>query len=298
MQDYGSKPDNFDAVAVTYNDYLRDIENWDETELPKYRSKVMDHTIGTFFRIVLGLIVSTLLYAAVVGISSMFFSIETMGGVPYQIAAIALIHLISFIIYFRGGKKAIRKLIDSCHGEIAHNGSPFIRKIKVCLVLSLILFIGVVAYVIFKYMNGEKIEGGYLEILSAFMYVPAFVLPFARFLGFIVGRRDIPICPVCGRYNTVYKQQIGEQFGQTYDGEHTEYDYQTERVGTRYTTTTYTDGSKNTTSSPIYESVRYTEVYQDYSALVKYVYLCSECSYCELSLEEKKWKIRSNRYRG
>lgn len=31
MQDYGSKPDNFDAVAVTYNDYLRDIENWDET---------------------------------------------------------------------------------------------------------------------------------------------------------------------------------------------------------------------------------------------------------------------------
>ena len=130
------------------------------------------------------------------------------------------------------------------------------------------------------------------------MYVPAFILPFARFLGFIVGRRDIPICPVCGRYNTVYKQQIGEQFGQTHDGEHTEYDYQTERVGTRYTTTTYTDGAKNTTSSPIYESVRYTEVYQDYSALVKYVYLCSECSYCELSLEEKKWKIRSNRYRG
>ena len=83
--------------------------------------------------------------------------------------------------------------------------------------MSLILFIGVVAYVIFKYMNGEKIEGGYLEILSAFMYVPAFILPFARFLGFIVGRRDIPICPVCGRYNTVYKQQIGEQFGQTHD---------------------------------------------------------------------------------
>ena len=95
-------------------------------------------------------------------VTPLSLGIETMGGVPYQVAAIALIHLISFIIYFRGGKKAIRKLIDSCHGEITHNGSPFIRKIKVCLVLSLILFIGVVAYVIFKYMNGETLtlEGG------------------------------------------------------------------------------------------------------------------------------------------
>ena len=296
MQDFETNVDNFNEIAISYNDHLREIEKWDETDLPKYKSKVLDHTFGSFLRIVIGLFAATFIYSAVVGISSMFLSIETIFKMEFQIIAIILINIISFIIFYIGGRKAIRKLINSCHGEIGHDGAPFMRKVKVCFVLAIILYIAAFIVLLLMYNKSPKTDD--LGLLNGFMYLSAFIVPLARFLGFITGRKDLPICPICGRYDTVYKQQMGEMFGETHDGSHTETAYQTERVGTRYTTTTYTDGSKNTTSSPIYESVRYTEVYQDYSGLIKYVYLCSECSYCELSLEEKKWKIRTNRYRG
>ena len=130
------------------------------------------------------------------------------------------------------------------------------------------------------------------------MYLPAIISPLAYFVGTLAARNAMHTCPVCGRFDTVYRVKCSEDFGEHRDGSHTEYNYESERIGTRTTTTYYSDGSRTTESEGIYGSVRYTSEYDDYSSLAKYAYLCRECSYVEETLEEKKWKSLRTRYRG
>ena len=162
--------------------------------------------------------------------------------------------------------------------------------------LTIILAVAVSGAVI--YFGGFPSTGTGLKIVDNFVYLSAIIAPLAYFLGSLVTLNNLTECPVCGRFNTVYRLKSSKDFGERKDGSHDEHEYKSERVGTKTTTTYYTDGSKESHSEGIYESVRYTKEYDDYSNLAKYTYLCHECSYAEETVEEKKWKILKSKYRG
>ena len=189
------------------------------------------------------------------------------------------------------------KVVASCHGEIGHDGMPFMKTLTVNIIISAVLCVvcSVGAILLFS----DKFESSMgLVVLESYLYLPAVISPLAYFIGTLSSRNAMIKCPVCGRFNTVYKLKSSEDFGERQDGQHTEYDYESERVGTKTTKTYYTDGTVDTKSEGIYERVRYANEYNDYSNLAKYTYLCHECSYTEETLEEKKWKTLQARHRG
>lgn len=300
MEITGQKTLSTDQISVTSNPYLKEIEDWNETELPHYKKKVADKMLSGYVSIVLGGLISYILYIAFFAITfSMFEGLYNLVSSKsvMQWVILFIFYLVVFIIVFIHGKKAMIKFISSCHGEIGHDGNPFIKRLILNIIISAIICVAgtILAFVFYK-------EGGVsslgLHVMETNMYLPAIISPLAYFIGTLFARNQMSICPVCGRFDTVYRIKCSEDFGEHRDGSHTEYDYRTERVGTKTTTTYYTDGSQSSRSEGIYGSVRYTEVYDDFSSLAKYAYLCRECSYVEETLEEKKWKTLQNKYRG
>jgi hypothetical protein len=232
-----------------------------------------------------------------IALSAFNKGLETMQAIPaIQWVLLALSCLAVFLIVFKTAKKSMIEFIDSCHGEIAHDGQPFAKKLKGNLVFSIILFIAGCAAII--YFGGIKVTETGLSVFDSFMFAPALIAPLAYFWGSLSVRYELSICPICGRMNTIYRIKSSKDFGEKNDGSHEEHEYRSERVGTRTTTTYYSDGSKESTSSGIYESVRYTKEYDDYSNLAKYTYLCKECSYAEETVEEKRWKVLRSEHRG
>lgn len=285
-----------DELLVSTNKYLQEIEQWDERDLPYYKRKVRGRIFGGYTSIITALIIISLANILVTVVGMMFFdgffdSLST--NATTQWIVLGVFYFTVFLSYYLYAKKSTVKFIDSCHGEIAHEGSPFIKKVIFNLVFSFILGFGVSGYAIYTVINS-----GSTNFLPLLMYFPAIISPFSYFLGTLTARNDLSVCPVCGRYNTVFKRKISNDFGEKMDGEHIEHDYKSERVGTKTTTTYYTDGSTSEKKEGIYESVRYTNEYQDFSNLAKYIYQCKECSYVEETVEEKSWKVLKARYRG
>lgn len=295
-QDYGYA----DEFRPTSNKYLKVVETWRETELPYYKKKVKDKIFGGYTMVIAGAIVAYLIYAVLLGVVGMFYSkiVDVLSSNPWtQWLTIGIIAVITFFIIRFAGKRSIVKFVDSCHGEIGHKANPFYHKLIVHTIVSLILAIAI-AVVCIVLVGKQVSVVGDIAVLSTFMFLPALIAPCAYFLGSIAGIGELTVCPICGRYNTVYKVKLGQDFGTRKDGQHKEYDYKSERVGTKTTTTYYTDGSTSSRSEGIYESVRYTEEYDDFSSLAKFAYLCKECSYVEETIEEKQWKVLQDRYRG
>ncbi|MBQ7407712.1 MAG: hypothetical protein IJW13_00335, partial [Clostridia bacterium] len=288
-----------DSISVKSNQYLEEIEQWDERELPYYKRKVRGKIFSGYVSIVPALLLVYLCYYVVTAIGYVAYENleKLLKDVPaLQWGIIALFALLVFFIVFRVAKKSMINFIDSCHGEIAHEGSPFVKKLKVNLVISIILMLAGIGYFVYSALQANAIENA--NILQTFMFAPAFIAPMAYFIASIVARDELTECPVCGRYNTVFRVKSSADFGEKKDGEHNEREYRSERVGTTITTTHWSDGSTTKSTSPIYGSVAYTKVYSDYSNLSKYTYYCHECSYVEETLEEKTWKVLKSKYRG
>ncbi len=299
MKITGNNTLSVDEISVTSNKYLEEIEIWDERDLPCYKKKVRGRIFSGYLSIVFALLLVYLSYYALSTLA--FFIYQDYDAILKEIPALQWVFLgvfllIVFLVFYKTSKKSMIGLIDSCHGEIAHEGSPFVKKLKVNLVISIILVLAIIGYAVFSALTAT--EAPTEDYLQTYMFFPAFFAPMFYFIGSITARNGLSICPVCGRYNTVFRIKSSKDFGEKQDGRHIEYDYKTEKVGTEIVTTTWSDGSKTTSSSPIYGSVRYTEEYDDYSNLSKYTYLCRECSYVEETLEEKKWKVLQNKYRG
>ena len=289
-----------DELSVSTNPYLEDIEIWDERELPLYRKKITDRIISGYTSAVLGGLIAYGLYIVFFAIvASMFTDLYAMLCSSYvaQWICMGVFYVVVFFLVHLYGQRTMATLETSCHGEIGHDGKPFIRSIIVHIVISALLcVVCTAAAVLYFYREVGSAPG--LLVLESFVYLPAVIAPFAYFVGTLTARRSMVKCPVCGRYDTVYRVKSSRDFGQRKDGHHQEFDYEQERVGTRTTTTYYSDGTRSTDTEGIYESVRYTNEYDDYSSLAKYTYLCRECSYAEETLEEKKWKSLRTRYRG
>lgn len=289
-----------DQYAVTSNKYLEDIETWRESDLPYYKKKVRDRIFSSYTSIIGGLAVAYLFYGVFISIAMTITNSFYDLLLNYPIAQWGCIALTAIIVLFVikwFGKRSIVKFVDACHGEIGHAGYPFIKKLKANLIISIILAVAITAGLIFL-LNPNKPSNSNLLILETFIFLPALIAPFGHLWGTLSGLSELPICPVCGRYNTIYKVKLGSDFGTRKDGHHQEYAYETERVGTKTTTTYYSDGTSKSNSEGIYSSVRYIEEYDDFSSLAKYAYFCNECSYAEESLEEKKWKTLESKYRG
>ena len=112
--------------------------------------------------------------------------------------------------------KSMIEFIDSCHGEIAHDGQPFAKKLKGNLVFSIILFIAGCAAII--YFGGIKVTETGLSVFDSFMFAPALIAPLAYFWGSLNVRYELSICPICGRMNTVYRIKSSKDFGEKNDG--------------------------------------------------------------------------------
>ena len=286
------------AISGTSNKYLEEIETWNETDLPYYKKKVRSKIFSEYTSIVAGVIVinvayillTAIIYSAFSGLANLLDESKTAALIFTGVFALAV-----FLVVFFFSKKSAVEFIDSCHGEIARKKSPFIRKVTVHLIISIILCIAVVGGV--SYYAMTTLNSG-ADLLELTRNAVAMFAPVAYFSGIIVARNSVNQCPVCGRLNTIYKIKIGEDFGERKDGSHKEYEHRSERVGTKTITTYYTDGSTTSRDEGIYESVRYTKEYDDYSNLSKHEYLCHECSYAEETVEELKWKIFKTKYRG
>lgn len=287
-------------ISVTSNPYLEDIEDWNEKDLPHYKKKVADRMFSGYVSILLGALVAYALYLIFFAtVASMFPGLYAALGesVAAQWVCLGLFYVVTFMIVFIYGKNSMVKFVASCHGEIGHDGNPFMKRLIAHIVISAIIC--VLATVVCMLSFNVSVESSMgLPVLESYMYLPAIISPLAYFTGTLVARNGMIKCPVCGRFDTVYKIKSSDDFGERRDGHHKEYDYETERVGTKTTTTYYSDGSKSSHSEGIYESVRYTKEYDDYSNLSVHTYLCRECSYAEETLEEKKWKTMRSRYRG
>ncbi len=289
-----------DEISVTSNPHLRDIEVWNERDLPHYKKKVADRMFSGYISIFLGALISYALYLVFFAtVASMFPGLYSMVSSSFtaQWVCLFLFYAIVFVAVFFYGKKSMVKFVASCHGEVAHDGNPFMKKLKLHIVISAVLCIAVSVVCILLFDEKVSSQMG-LAVLESYMYVPAIISPLAYFIGSLSARNSMIKCPVCGRFDTVYRVKSSEDFGERQDGSHKEYDYKTERVGTKTTTTYYTDGSRTTRSEGIYGSVRYTQEYDDYSSLSRFTYLCRECSYVEETLEEKTWKTKRDEYRG
>lgn len=300
MEITGYKTLSSDGISVTSNPYLQEIEVWDEKKLPHYKKKVADRMLSGYVSILLGGLISYAIYLIFFSITAaMFTNLYNLISKSFaaQWVCLAIFYVIVFIIVFLFGKKSMVKFVSSCHGEIGHKGNPFMKHLIAHIIISAVLCIvcTVAAILLFN----DKVESSMgLLVLESYMYLPAIIAPLAYFIGTLIARNNMTKCPICGRFNTIYKLKSSEDFGERKDGQHKEYEHKSERVGTKTIKTTYTDGSTSTRSEGIYESVRYTKVYEDFSNLSKYVYLCRECSYEEETVEEKKWKTLKERYRG
>lgn len=286
------------AISGTSNKYLEEIETWNETDLPYYKKKVRSKIFSGYTSIVAGVIVinvayillTAIIYSAFSGLAELLETNKTTALIFTGVFALAV-----FLLVFLFSKKSALEFIDSCHGEIKRTKSPFIRKVTLHLIISIILCVAVVGVV--SYYAMTTLNSG-ADVLELTRNAVAMFAPVAYFAGIIAARNSVNQCPVCGRLNTIYKIKIGEDFGERKDGSHKEYEHSSERVGTKTITTYYTDGSTTSRDEGIYESVRYTKEYDDYSNLSKHEYLCHECSYAEETVEELKWKIFKTKYRG
>lgn len=300
MEITGQRTLSTDGISVTSNPYLREIEVWKEKDLPHYKKKVRDRMFNGYVTAVLGGLIAYGLFIVFFAITfSMFTGLYNLvsSSTVAQWIVLMVFYLVVFLIVFSHGKKTMVKFVSSCHGEIGHSGQPFMKRLVFNLVFSAIIGVVGTALAIILYKDGAQSSMG-LRVLEGNMYLPAIISPFAYFIGTLSARNQMTVCPVCGRFDTVYRIKCSEDFGERSEGSHKEYDYKTERVGTKTTTTFYSDGSKTSRSEGIYGSVRYTEVYNDFSSLAKYAYLCHECTYVEQTLEEKKWKTLQSKYRG
>ena len=300
MEITGQKTIKTDEISVTSNPYLEEIEAWNEQDLPHYKKKVKDKMFSGYISIVLGGLIAYVLYLVFYScIAAMFTGAYNAlcGSFVGQWICMGIFYVIVFILVWLYGKKMMVKFVASCHGEIGHDGNPFMRRLMFHIIFSGILcVVGTVIAILVFNENGTSSMG--LLVLETYLYLPAIISPFAYFVGTLSARNEMIQCPVCGRFETVYKRKISDDFGERQDGQHKEYDYKTERVGTKTITTYYSDGSKDSRSEGIYGSVRYTKEYDDYSNLAKYIYLCRECSYVEETIEEKSWKTLRTKYRG
>lgn len=287
-----------DSSSVTSNKYLEEIEVWKETDLPYYKSKVRGKIFSGYTSIIAGVFI---VYAFYILFTAIVFSafpsfvdlLEESATVGLILTAITYLPVFLGVFFF--SKKSMVEFVDSCHGEINAKKSPLMRKVTVNLIFSIILCVAVSGAVILFAMN--KLSSGF-AIYELTRNCACIIAPVAYFAGMIATKNQLEICPVCGRLNTVYKVKSSNDFGEKKDGSHNEYDYKSERVGTLKTTTKWSDGSTSVDYSPIYERIRYTEEYDDYSNLAKYTYYCHECSYVETTVEKTSWKILKSKYRG
>lgn len=287
-----------DGVAVTSNPHLEEIETWDERDLPYYKRKVSGKIFSGYTSLVPSMIIvyACYIFFTAIGFATIDNLTAWLQAMPFiQWIILALFAVISFILVFLFSKKSAIEFIDSCHGEIGHKGYPFIKVVIANLIISIILVVAVIGLAVYVDIASGFTKNGLT--IQTFTYLPGVVSPIAYFLGIIVARNQLSVCPVCGRYNTIFRVRLSHSFGERKDGSHVEYESESERIGTETITTYYSDGSTSKTEQGIYQTVTYANEYDDYSNLTKYAYLCHECSYCEESIEETKWKVFKTKYR-
>ena len=299
MEIVGTSTVKTDEISVSSNKYLTDIEVWNERDLPCYKRKVRDKLSAGYLSIFAGAIICYACYMVLMTIGFAFIGdidVKLSQSLPLTFAMLGIFAIATFILVFAFSKKRMIEFVDSCHGEIGHDGNPFIRKLRANLIFSIILAVAVICYAVYLVLVAKTVSVE--SAFATFYLLPAIISPMGYFLGMISARNSLSICPVCGRFNTVFRVKSSKDFGEKMDGSHKEHESRSERVGTKTTTTYYTDGSTKVTTAPIYGSVSYVKEYDDYSNLAKYTYLCHECSYTEETLEQKKWKVLKSKYRG
>ena len=299
MEIVGTSTVQTDEISVTSNKYLTDIENWEERDLPCYKKKVRDKLSAGYVSIVPGAIICYACYMILMTVGFAFIGdidVKLSQSLPLTLSVLGIFALATFFLIFAFSKKRMVEFVDSCHGEIGHDGNPFIRKLRANLIFAIILAVAVIGFALYLLLIKKSISVE--SAFATFYLLPAIVSPLGYFAGMLSARNSFSVCPVCGRFNTVFKFKSSDDFGEKQDGSHKEHETRSERVGTKTTTTYYSNGTQSSVSAPIYGSVSYVKEYDDYSNLAKYTYLCHECSYVEETVEEKKWKILRSKYRG
>ncbi len=279
--------------SLNTNRFLAELQDWNEDEVYKYKSKVNGQIAFGYFVMVLGYFFSMLVGSLVVGFLYAFV-IELSFGKYLQLLITGLQFFITYLVFESYGRKKTAKFIKENHGEVGHAGHRYRRALVLNKWISLIISLGYTAYMIYTQVASEG-WGSLLESFSSVVMLTA--APFATFFFFIGAEMETygETCPVCGRHGTVEKVEL-KSYGDKVDGTYSVKSTSREEVGTERTTTYWSDGSTTSKDSPIYGNVTHVRVYDKHSNLADYVVTCRECTYHATGTEKQNYDVKVDEY--
>ncbi len=274
---------------LNHNEFLVGFEEWSEENVARYKKKVAGQVIYGYFTMALGYLFTMLVGSVVAGL---LLGIVIELGIDYlQVLVWAAQMAVTFFAFFWYGIRKIRKFMKENHGEVGHEGNPLYKQMSLHRWITLGLTVAFTAWTLLA-MIGDS----FFENFSASMMFTA--IPLAS-CGYFFGAVDemwlAPKCPICGRFHTVSKMQVGK-YGDKVDGQREMRQRVTEQTGTRTRTTYWSDGSTTSSSSPIYSTVTKVTVYDEHSVLCDYVKACSECTYHAEGTEKQHYSVRVGEY--
>lgn len=279
----------------TTNRFLKETEQWRETDVNDYKRKVCFELSEAWT----GAVIVFALMFTVLGWAWALIATtlpDSMSGTTKGVVAVAIYLLFTIIVAFVLSGKNLKKFVNANRGEVGHKGGPYYKKILAMIPFSLVAGIAInVILWIFVVKDSDNFTTDKLGAIQPL--VCAALYPFFYYLSTFIGllKMQERTCPVCGRFDSVVTETVAK-YGKK--RERTEHVTKKERkqVGEERTVARYSDGSTRVVSTkPIYADVVIDEYDMEYGTVMSdYLTYCMHCSYVKEGTKERSYSARIN----
>lgn len=277
------------------NRYLRDIEQWRETDVNDYNRKVGFELSEAWT----GAVIVFALMFTVFGYAWAFIATalpDSVGATLKACIGVGVYLIFTALVAVFMSKKNLKKFVEVNRGEVGHRGEPYYKKVVIMIPVS--LAIGVAVNVCLWFFAVKDVNNFTTDTLGTLQpIICAILYPFFYYLSSLVCLSDLQkrTCPVCGRFDSVVTKNTA-RYGKKREGMEHVTKTQTKKVGEKQTVARYSDGSTRVVASePIYANVVVDEYDVEYGTVMSdYITYCRHCSYIKQGTREQSYKTRVN----
>ncbi len=272
------------------NRYLERITDWKEENVAGYKTKVKQQLLEPWMR-------SLVLFLFMFTVGGIIYSLiwALMDKILHDYAGIGLyvVYLLIGALLANGAaKKNLLKFVEQNNGEVAHPYEPYEKKVKLFAGLSVGFGVAVVVICMLAGGSFKAFLSGNIYWAQALMFVAFYPTLYYLFTLKATTLLYHNVCPICGRFEAVCTEKTAT-YGKNKLGEYEVKTYGTAKVGEKITTTTWSDGSRTSSSTPIYGTVCTGSYMKEYGTKMSdYFTYCKYCSYFKEETTEEKYTKR------
>ncbi len=287
---------NLSSEILVQNQFLSELEEWDERDVYKYKQKVFGNIVHGYFQMLTGFFFLMIPGVLVMSVFLAFCgATESIVDKIVQLVSLAVTLVLLFIVFKKQGVKRTRRFIAENHGEVGHYGYPFQKSVVINQWVSLAIFIAFVGWTAYDALSSSTFSYFLANIATTLHFSLFPFASFAFFCGCNAGMDGYDICPVCKRKGTLVDATV-KRYGDRYEGQSRSSSTSRRHTADEVTTTRWSDGSTTTSTRPIYSNVTTVTVYDEHTVLEDYELCCTECTFHVTSTNEHSYRKEVGRY--